>query len=1417
MVTTGCTEVAGASAVSLLCQTGPFAANCRAQAATARFICAVIFALILGGAVNMAYAGNQPWDQAGLSADPKAMLQAAQAVQDQKGDVTVLLDERRFSIDEQGRVTRSMKLVFRVNTPDGVEEWSSTGTVWQPWYQEHPKVTARVIRTDGSVHMLDPKNMTDSPVDEDSPQIYSDDRRYHGPLPGVEVGAVVEEEILLRDLAPYFEGGISRREYFGRSVPVQQARFFIEAPLSLPLHYAVHSLPKAVTKKEEADGKMRVTVDIGPFEAMRNEHTNLPTDVATWPHVDFSTGKSWKDLSDAYRTAVEAQIRVEDVKPALPAMGSKAERDEIIRAIVAKLHKEIRYTGVEFGRSKLVPQTTAEILKRKFGDCKDKATLLVSMLRAKGIPAHLALLVSSDNLEDIEPEMPGMGLFDHVIVVVPGTPDLWIDATAAYTPVGALPAMDQGRAALVIREGTNALVRIPEMKSSDNVSIETREFFLAETGPARVVEISEPAGELAASLRRQYSGKLSEESRKELEDYMQSVYLAEKLTSVEAGDGLDLSRPYRMKLEAAKAKRGSTDQQSSVVAVPVAHIFSRLPIALRSEQEEDSNEKKAEAGREQAKPRTEDFVLDEAFTQEWRYHIVPPPGFQLHGLPEDQTVSIGPAKLTRSFKSEPDKTVTAVFRFDSVKRRFTAEEAKQIRTAVLKTQNSPVLVISFDQSGYALIAAGKIREGLAAYRSLVALHPREGLHRAQLADGLLKAGLGENARAEAREATKLDPTSAPAFKTLGWILQHDLIGRRFGRGFERKDAIAAYRKAKELDPKDSLIRAELAILLEYDDEGERYTSEAPLTEAVQEYQELRAKDKDDNDYDDNLAFALVYAEKFKEAKALISEIGHGTTARRALLLAATAADDGAEAAIKRSADISSNEDDRAQAAYVAGQVLMNMRRYPLAVEMMQAGLSGQANAPQLLGLVEALRRTRRVEELAAPADPAQAVVHTFMIRLFTAGHARELLNMASRNALNDGKTEEDHLKEIDKQQRSIRTPMKGLDIPIRVLADVAMSNMQLSSEKGPGGIHRVILQAIGAKTQRFVVVEENGAFKLLGAGADSEIGREVLDRAAKGDLPAARMLLDWAREETSIGGGDDEFAGRVFPRFWAKAQAGEKDMIEYAAASMLVDAEEKAPNAIEILKRGYAAAVTPAEKTRFDLALAHEYTKEQKWNELKETAARLVVASPQSASAFSALTAAYGGLHDWASWDKAVQERLARIPNDAVAERSAERAAVMQNQFEKARSILKTMIDAGRATSGDMNEYAWNALFVPAVTPEDVQMAQRALSMEKNSEFNIMHTLACLLARADKPKEARELLMQGMKVAGYDEPDTAVWLALGLIAEQYGEYEAARAAYARGEKPKGEASPISSYALMQLRVKAIGDQQPTPAATATGK
>lgn len=388
--------------------------------------------------------------------DPVALKHAADTVSAGKhSNDTVLLDDSHFAFEADGRLTESHHIIYRIENEAGVANWSEISGQWEAWHQQKPELRARVISPDGSVHWLDATTLSDVPVHEEAPDLYTDERRYGGPLPAVAPGAIVETEVILRDKSPLFAGGIVRRYTLAWGVPSNASQVEITHPESLPLRYQTHLLPDAATTKTEENGIETILLKQGPLPAYDNEPEDAPPDLVLYPQMEFSTGTSWEEVAAEYARLTAPKLRVGDVESLLAGLNLKnADRKTTIRRIVSALHKNVRYTGVEFGESSLIPQFPSETLQRRYGDCKDKASLLVAMLRGVGVPATLALLKTGPG-RDINTELPGLGMFDHAIVYVPASDsdrELWIDATAQYSQVGTLPWMDYGRWALVIGE-----------------------------------------------------------------------------------------------------------------------------------------------------------------------------------------------------------------------------------------------------------------------------------------------------------------------------------------------------------------------------------------------------------------------------------------------------------------------------------------------------------------------------------------------------------------------------------------------------------------------------------------------------------------------------------------------------------------------------------------------------------------------------------------------------------------------------------------------------------------------------------------------------------------------------------------------------------------------------------------------------
>ena len=215
--------------------------------------------------------------------------------------------------------------------------------------------------------------------------------------------------------------------------------------------------------------------------------------------------------------------------------------------------------------------------------------------------------------------------------------------------------------------------------------------------------------------------------------------------------------------------------------------------------------------------------------------------------------------------------------------------------------------------------------------------------------------------------------------------------------------------------------------------------------------------------------------------------------------------------------------------------------------------------------------------------------------------------------------------------------------------------------------------------------------------------------------------------------------------------------------------------------------------------LAYAYSAQERWADLVPITDELMKAYPTSLRAFDLATLAYAGLKRFDDWEKVVQSRRAEHSDELAYVRSAARVASYRGQYAQAREIIKTIIDKGQANGEDLNLYAWYALELPtAIDQEAIDTGIRATDLSKNS-FAIQHTLGCIYAQAGKTKQARELLLKAMDDGHLEQPNSAIWLGFGLIAEQYGVIEAARKMFVRVEKAPIE-YPASSYALAQAHL-----------------
>jgi tetratricopeptide (TPR) repeat protein len=192
--------------------------------------------------------------------------------------------------------------------------------------------------------------------------------------------------------------------------------------------------------------------------------------------VQLTSFKSWNDVGSWYKQlAAPRAVPTPEIRAQAEALTKGLSTDEEkINAIYDYVSLNFRYVGIAFGIGRYQPHAAADVLGNAYGDCKDKETLLASLLAAVGLKAFPALINSTHK---IDPSVPSPGQFDHVIAAVPqGDGYLWLDTTTEVAPPGYLLANLRDKDALVISDtGPAQLVKTPP-----NPPVKTLESFQAD-------------------------------------------------------------------------------------------------------------------------------------------------------------------------------------------------------------------------------------------------------------------------------------------------------------------------------------------------------------------------------------------------------------------------------------------------------------------------------------------------------------------------------------------------------------------------------------------------------------------------------------------------------------------------------------------------------------------------------------------------------------------------------------------------------------------------------------------------------------------------------------------------------------------------------------------------------------------------
>ncbi|HTZ74518.1 MAG TPA: DUF3857 and transglutaminase domain-containing protein, partial [Candidatus Aquilonibacter sp.] len=450
---------------------------------------------------------------------------------DKETNAVILLDETQTTVHDNGEIDTLHRIAVRLLRPEAHVDFDSLELP----FDKETKISymkAWTITSNGHELAVGDK---DAVVRQYLYDVEYDDVKYRTiQIPEANAGNVVGLEWVQRGRPYIFEDDWE----FQHELPVRTARLILQVPPGWEFTTNWFNYPE---QKPAASGSTQYTWEVKDLPAIETE-PEMPAwrTLAGWmglkyfpqdPAMRSKTNGSWRDMGVWYSNLTQSrrtpspqiQQKVADLIAGISDPLAK------MRAITEYMQKNIRYFAVEIGIGGYQPHPAAEVFAHQFGDCKDKATLLSSMLSVIGVDSYYVIVHTERGV--VVPSYPSMD-FDHVILAI-RLPDnvqsnalysivndpklgrlLIFDPTNEQVPLGYIPWYEQSSYGLLVAPDGGELISLPLLPGSTNRLLRTATFNLNATGDlsgeVRELDWGGPAAEEREEFLESQPAKRSE-------------------------------------------------------------------------------------------------------------------------------------------------------------------------------------------------------------------------------------------------------------------------------------------------------------------------------------------------------------------------------------------------------------------------------------------------------------------------------------------------------------------------------------------------------------------------------------------------------------------------------------------------------------------------------------------------------------------------------------------------------------------------------------------------------------------------------------------------------------------------------------------------------------------------------------------
>ena len=413
-----------------------------------------------------------------------AVVSAPLPEHDEKTDAVLLYSEENVTVQSVDRIHKQIRVAYKILRPGGRE----LGNLAIPYRSDSKILSMKAwsIPASGKDFEVRDKDAADIAIPAvPGSELITDVRAKFVRIPAADVGNVIgweyeieDRPIVLQDSWYFQKEYPSREEHYSLTLPAGW-----EYKVSWLNHAEAAATPSGNNSWQWVVNSVpgiRPELEMPPYRGIEGQMI-----VSFLAPGGGRTFKNWRDMGVWYNDLTRGRRDASnDITQKSAALTSSSKLAVVkMQAIADFMQRDIRYVGIELGIGGFQPHAATEVFAHRYGDCKDKATLMSALLKSAGIDSYYVLINTERG--SVTPDMPPhVGGFDHAILAVKLSDDnhdaslvatmqhpklgklLFFDPTDELTPFGMLRGALQANYGLLVSDDGGDLIELPQLSGA---------------------------------------------------------------------------------------------------------------------------------------------------------------------------------------------------------------------------------------------------------------------------------------------------------------------------------------------------------------------------------------------------------------------------------------------------------------------------------------------------------------------------------------------------------------------------------------------------------------------------------------------------------------------------------------------------------------------------------------------------------------------------------------------------------------------------------------------------------------------------------------------------------------------------------------------------------------------------------------